>query len=107
MTAVESLEPKLDFISIGVGNVGKWEPGRKLALPNQLASSALRFGHSDRDIFGLLQAKAEVRNAACCARSRWIALECQDIERPRALNLDLAFIAVVLAHAKQLRVELE
>ena len=71
------------------------------------AAGALSFPDGYADILGLLEPKAEVRNATDNSRRGWIALKCQHVKRTWTLNLDLFVVSVVFAHPKQLDVELE
>jgi len=101
------LEPKLDLVAIRINNVGERKARRKLALSQKLAACAFNLCDCTGYVFGLLQAKPEVGNAAggTCFFGR--TFKRQNIERTWSLDLNLVLVAEVLPNSERLGIELQ
>jgi len=96
----ESLEPDLDLVSIGIGDVGVREAGRKLPSSQQRASGPEALGHGCIDVFGMNETKPKVRDSSTLACGSGIEFERDYVIRTRTFHLDAVFIPVVLLDAE-------
>ncbi len=59
-----SLEPDLDFVAVGIGDVSVRKAGSELATTEQAPAGAFDFVDGTVDVLGVHQPKAEMRDAA-------------------------------------------
>ena len=67
-----SLEPDLDLISVGIGDVSIWETRREFAAPKQGATGFETLSHRSIDVFWMNKTKPEMRDSSAFASGTWV-----------------------------------
>src|SRR5580704_17618868 len=102
---LRSLEPDLDFVAIGIGDVSVREAGSELATTEQAPSGAFNLVDGTVDVVGVHEPKAEMRNAPPEAGHGGVIGEGEDVVSARRLSVDEPDSAPVLSQAEDLLVE--
>lgn len=76
-------------------------------MAKKLATGPLDFGDGSRNVFGFLEAKSKMCDAASGACVGWVWLESENVKWTWPLSLDLVVVAVVLANTKSPCVKLQ
>src|SRR5580693_1141745 len=100
-----SLEPDLDFVAIGIGDVSVREAGSELATTEQAPSGAFDLVDGTVDVVGVHEPKAEMRDAAPETGRGGVLREREDIVPTRRVSVDEPISAPVLTQTEDLLVE--